>query len=190
MMQIPPIIALIGPAGSGKSTTAAALAQALTAAGHRAQIRPMAAALRAMLMPLLQACGMSSAQAHHALHDQAGKSTPIPTLGTTPRHLMQTLGTEWGRDCISPQIWLDIWRAQSSADIAAGGIVIVDDARFPNEVTAISNAGGLVVRLPPRSPESLSHASETQTLPAGLTLPCGRTPQALAHLIMAAWSQP
>lgn len=68
------------------------------------------------------------------LKDRAFKEAPIPWLDKSPRQLLQTLGTEWGRKSIRPDVWLlinkdRIWRA-----IRQGATVItVPDVRFNNE---------------------------------------------------------
>ena len=63
--------------------------------------------------------------------------------GKTPRNAMQTLGTEWGRDLVYQDIWVDSFmrRAMQFED------VVCSDVRFPNEVDIIRNAGGLVYRI-------------------------------------------
>ncbi len=85
----------------------------------------------------------------------------------TPRHALQTLGTEWGRDCYD-DIWVDIAirtaktlledhpGAQPYYDHRTGveygynsrvrGVVI-SDVRFPNEVAAIKAAGGRIWKI-------------------------------------------
>jgi hypothetical protein len=76
------------------------------------------------------------------------RNAPDPRYGgLTPRHALQTLGTEWGRAC-----WPDIWvnRALKDArwyfDYDALGVV-VPDVRFRNERAAIETAGGEVWRI-------------------------------------------
>lgn len=94
----------------------------------------------------------------------------------TPREALQKLGTEWGRECY-PNTWVDlcirtakkvlashntrydqkrgIWHEddgrdwQRADDIEAGEIrgVAVTDVRFRNEIKAIKEAGGKVIRI-------------------------------------------
>jgi hypothetical protein len=90
------------------------------------------------------------------------KEVPSPYLnGKTPRHAMQTLGTEWGRSLISPDIWVDTMiEVANDTDQ-----VVCSDVRFPNEVVRLQTAGGLVVRIHrPNRPVSEfdNHPSETQ----------------------------
>lgn len=67
--------------------------------------------------------------------------------GHTPRRAMQTLGTEWGREQIYNNIWVDAW--ERSIDRLAGhvDIVIIEDVRFVNEVVKIKAMGGILVEV-------------------------------------------
>ena len=77
------------------------------------------------------------------------KTTPIPYLAGSPtaRHLMQTIGTEWGRDCIHKDLWvtlaIDGFKRQTDNDFS----VFVDDLRFPNEAEMFRKAGGIIVKI-------------------------------------------
>jgi hypothetical protein len=72
------------------------------------------------------------------------KEVPIAWLnGVTPRHMMQTLGTEWGRRMIDQDIWLRLCMRKA----VASGRCVVSDVRFPNEAKAIRELGGSVIRL-------------------------------------------
>jgi hypothetical protein len=82
----------------------------------------------------------------------------------TPRYALQTLGTEWGRDCY-PNVWVDYaLRKAKELDGAEGvhydaklGIfrcarpriegVAISDVRFWNELESIKKAGGKVIRV-------------------------------------------
>lgn len=76
------------------------------------------------------------------------KETPMPELlGRTPRHLMQTLGTEWGRVHVSPSVWLDLLMLKATAARADHSHVVVSDVRFDNEAQAIRAAGGEIWRI-------------------------------------------
>lgn len=92
------------------------------------------------------------------------KETPISWLGgKTPRHLMQTLGTEWGRQMIDRELWI-----KALMNRAGGSGAVVSDVRFPNEAEAIRASGGKVIRLVrPGFQDQDSHLSEVP-LPAEL----------------------
>ena len=75
------------------------------------------------------------------------KEAIIPELGVSARHMMQTLGTEWGRACIHPDFWVMIARAETQRIMVYGGSVVIDDVRFPNEATMIRDLGGELWRI-------------------------------------------
>lgn len=63
--------------------------------------------------------------------------------GLTPRHALQTLGTDWGRS-MHPDVWIDyaLRAVRGSRDS-----FVLDDVRFDNEAAAIRNAGGTVIEV-------------------------------------------
>lgn len=92
-----------------------------------------------------------------------------PVSGISYRRLMQTLGTEWGRNQVHPQLWTNIvqekweWiKAGAPADVPFGvckgmpeadvnvapfkGLVITD-VRFENEAQWIRDQGGTVLHI-------------------------------------------
>jgi hypothetical protein len=144
----PRLIGLIGPAGAGKST----VAKAITYWVPGAIIRPMAYPLKEML----RALGLTDAQLNGA-----GKGTPCDLLhGQTPRHAMQTLGTEWGRQMIHPDLWLRAWETHVSRQMPFGLTIIADDVRFRNEACAIRQRNGVLWRVSGRAIDMPDHASE------------------------------
>jgi hypothetical protein len=89
------------------------------------------------------------------------KETAIPELcGRTPRHAMQTLGTEWGRKCMGEDFWVGQWRRRVEQVFSDAGRVVVDDCRFPNEAKAIRQLGGDIYRLQGRGGIPGQHESE------------------------------
>jgi hypothetical protein len=72
------------------------------------------------------------------------KEAPTPFLsGRSPRHAMQTLGTEWGRDQMNENFWVNITLQR----VKLFDRVVISDVRFPNEVDMIRKLGGMVVRV-------------------------------------------
>ena len=65
----------------------------------------------------------------------------------TPRHVMQTIGTEWGRHCIKDDIWVHTALKSAARSTAAGGLVVFDDLRFPNEYEALDKQGAAFVKV-------------------------------------------
>ena len=71
----------------------------------------------------------------------------MPAL--TPRLVLQLWGTEVGRQAFHNDIWI---ASLENKLRKTNGNVVITDCRFPNEVQAIKNAGGIVVRVV-RGPE-------------------------------------
>lgn len=86
------------------------------------------------------------------------KDKPLCELnGLSPRLLMQTLGTDWGRE-LDPDIW--IYTLMSSIDNIKEDIVIIPDVRFLNEAKFVRNSGMLVHINRDDTPEVNKHVSE------------------------------
>lgn len=122
--------------GCGKSTAALALCRE-----HGFVRVSFADPLRKMVAVLLQELGYDKVQVFHLLHE--GKEETIPELGVSTRHLLRTLGTEWGRDCVHPNLWVRVWKKK----VAALDRVVTDDLRFPNELEAVRYRGGTVIEI-------------------------------------------
>ena len=91
------------------------------------------------------------------------KQEPIACLdGKTPRELLQLLGTEWGRNSIYEDIWVNLWSIKVSKLLQEGRNVVVDDLRFPNEMDAIKKLGGecWFVSRPNSEASTFGHSSE------------------------------
>lgn len=118
------IIGLQGYAGSGKSTVAEYLATK-----HGFARRHIKQPIADMVSVLLEAVGMSPASICACI-DGNLKRTPVDALGgRSATEIQQFLGTEFGRNFIHPDIWLDIW----SAWAAQHPKVVQESVRFANE---------------------------------------------------------
>ncbi len=145
--------------GSGKT----AFAKALELDGY---VRvPFAGTLKSMAAVMLQAVGYDDQLVSELL--TVRKEVPLDALGgITTRRILQTLGTEWGRQLILPELWLRCWQGQVDRLLAAGQKVVADDVRFTNEAEAVVAAGGVMLRI--NRPQqhccgdelTLAHASE------------------------------
>ena len=133
-MTHPTIIGLWSPApGCGKSTVAQLLRQ------RHGHIRlSFADPMKWMLVRLLQAAGYSGNEARRIPWED--KETPLERLPGAPtmRHLLRTLGTEWGRDHVHQDLWVQLWREQALRLPR----VVADDVRMPNEAAVIRELGG------------------------------------------------
>lgn len=131
-----PLIGLAGQAGTGKDTVGNHL-RMMHGFSTLALADPIRAGLRAML-------GLN----HEDLMRRDLKEKPIEWLGRSPRELAQTLGTEWGRELVSPEIWLRV--AQRSIEILNAPSpfrphgIVVTDIRFENEAEWLRGLGGTV----------------------------------------------
>ena len=166
------LIGICGAAGSGKDTLAEGLASIdVYFVYHFAD--PIKAALNAMF-------GWGPAY----WQNREWKEAEIPwlterygTMDVTPRTLAQTLGTEWGRDMIHPELWLRIARekyrkmsgqavvnTKTNGEIAAMGMII-PDVRFENEAKWIKAEGGILLKVHRPGVEPVAqHASEQADL--------------------------
>lgn len=148
------LIGITGKAGAGKSTVAKYLVQ------EKGYICvPFAAPLKKMLRGL----GLTDRETDGDLKEQPSDIL----MGVTPRFAMQRLGTEWGRNLIHPDLWIELWRREAQRLIANGHGVVADDCRFPNEAAVLRKLGGKIIGL--RTDEALdpvvdTHASEAHLI--------------------------
>lgn len=108
---------------------------------------PFADTLKQMVVVLLSDLGYTKEEAEF--------------YGVSVRHLLQTLGTEWGRQCVRDDVWLRVWTAK----VQRLTHVVVDDVRFLNEAELIRSLGGEVWQLRRAEAEraqalQVGHASE------------------------------
>ena len=61
---------------------------------------------------------------------------------TTPRWVLQVVGTECFRDTIHPDIWISALKRDM---LSHKGDIVITDVRFPNEMQAIRDLGGKIV---------------------------------------------
>jgi hypothetical protein len=160
----PRLVAIAAPGpGHGKSTLAKALR------GHgRYQIRPFARPMKAMAEALLREMGWSWEQIDLFLTDPEHKEECIPELGVSMRTFLQRLGTEFGREQIGEQLWINVWRKGALKAMDDGMPVVVDDCRFENEFEMLKGLGALMVyveRVDLEGGPGWKHASEGSLKP-------------------------
>lgn len=142
------IIAFTGPKGCGKSTAAKHLMKE-----HGFERHYFAKALKEMIKCL----GLDERHVNGDL-----KEVPCEELcGQTPRFAMQTIGTEWGREIIHSQLWVNAWK-----NTLPECNVVCDDLRFPNELETLKEKDGIVIDITrPGFDRDQSHESEAHALP-------------------------
>lgn len=121
------IIGLTGPAGSGKDTAADILQEAWL---RDYECKAFSDPIKRMLTAGL---GLN----RYEMSTPEGKAQINPLYGVTNRHLLQTLGTEWGRSIHS-----DIWLLAIVRRIKQP--TIMTDVRFPNEAAWVRKHGTLI----------------------------------------------
>lgn len=148
-----PIIGFCGLIGAGKTLAATYL---MSAHGF-ARVR-----FAGPLKDMCRALGLSDREVDGDLKEQ-----PCQLLGgKTPRWAMQSLGTEWGRNLIADDLWINAWRAACDRVPKSAKGIVADDVRFENEADAIRaySSTAKVVRIVRGSRDAGDHASEKQKL--------------------------
>lgn len=144
------LIGISGPAQSGKSTLSGEFRRLVEFRGQNFVEQPFAGPLKRMLTSI----GVDVSD--------LSKNVPVPFLDgkITPRIMMQTLGTEWGRS-IDPDLWLRVWRHELNTGAA---VVTVPDVRFDNEADMVRELGGVIVHIARKPTADMlavpAHASE------------------------------
>ena len=151
------LIALYSPAmQSGKTEVARTLQ--LTR-GYK--LVKFADPFKAFVRDLLVQGGATPEMAERMIEEGALKEKVIPSLGVSVRRMLQTLGSEWGRKSVHPDLWLSLARVKIERCLQAGVSVVVDDMRFPNEYEAILKLGGHPVKVVRTGTQPYTgHASE------------------------------
>lgn len=148
------IIGLVGPKGCGKST----LATQLVDIGFAR--RPFAGPLKEMLRQLLRIQGVDGRTIDDMIDGSAKETPSMYLVGRSPRYAMQTLGTEWGRQQMRGDLWIQVWINQISR---ANFPTVVEDVRFQNEANAIKEMNGILVRIDRRAANVMDqHVSEIE----------------------------
>lgn len=144
----PLLIGLTGKARSGKDTVASMLRKT-----HNTQSVAFASPLKEGLKTMF---GLTEEHVNGSL-----KEVPLEWLGKSPRNLLQTLGTEWGRDCVHQDLWLLLAKRRIAMYMKLGTPVVVTDVRFDNEAEMVRGLGGQVWHIYRKdAPGVAAHASE------------------------------
>lgn len=144
----PLLIGICGPARAGKDTVANILIE------HWGfQRYSLASPIKMMLASL----GLDDDELNG---DK--KEAPLARLkiDKSPRQLMQTLGTEWGRDQVDADFWLKLAAFRWNQAREAGQLLVIPDVRFDNEAAFIRRNGHLVHISRPNAPQVAAHSSE------------------------------
>lgn len=152
------IIGICGPKHSGKTFASDYL---VTREGF-GRVR-FSDPLKRMTSALLHDMGIPALHVRKCVEgDLKEKPLGLEGLETlTSRFVQQTLGTEWARDTVDPDLWVKIAKLKASAMIVEGKNVVIDDVRFTNEAQMIRAAGGRIIEVRrPGYDYSETHRSE------------------------------
>ena len=152
------IIALTGKKGSGKSTVAEYIA-----AFHGFQ-------QYAFADPMKEACKLIFGWTDEYVNGSL-KEHVDPVYGVSPRHALQSLGTEWGQhtlcehDTFRETTWRMLWVRRFVDTVYDDSDWVISDMRFPHELEGLHEAGCPVVSIrvtrPGHCPQDM-HSSETE----------------------------
>jgi hypothetical protein len=148
------LIGLSGPAGAGKNTVAELLADAVQLS---------------FAAPLYQCVSVITGISVARLQDRNVKEAVLPQLGKSPRQLLQSLGTEWGRNCVHPEVWIRITLEKALGHVSCGRSVVITDVRYDNEAAAIVAAGGEVWKVSRPGWRCLADDAATHSSEAGVS---------------------
>lgn len=163
------LVGLAGRAGHGKSEVSKILRRTWMADADNDRMDRVEAEV-AFADPIKDAVQAMFGYDRKTLEYWKRTTEPVPPLHRSMRVILQTLGTDWGRDTIQPDIWLRLWEhrvkdLQHKLGYGTRLLVVVPDVRFQNEVTLIKSLGGVVVEVVrPDYEEGEDHASELQEL--------------------------
>jgi len=83
------------------------------------------------------------------------KNVVHPSYGHTPRKMMQSLGTEWGREIIGNDTWI------KALDMRTQPLnLIISDVRMENEADYVRGKGGIIIHIHGRGGIEGGHSSE------------------------------
>lgn len=129
------IIGLTGKAGSGKDLVADIICR------HRRAVK------MAWADTLYEALAAITGMTVEQLQCRETKEVPIAWLGKSPRELLQTLGSEWGRMLVHRDMWVRIGMRRAREAVLQGYDVIFVGTRFDNEAHAVREEGGQIWRV-------------------------------------------
>jgi len=123
------IIGIVGTKNSGKSETAKYIA---AIKGHTVK------SIATPIKEILKIIGIPSKNLYGTNED---KNEVLPAFNTSARKLLQYTGTEFGRDALHKDVWIDILIKNLDPNIS----YVIDDVRFQNEAEKIKAIGGILI---------------------------------------------
>jgi energy-coupling factor transporter ATP-binding protein EcfA2 len=140
------IIGICGRQGSGKDTVANVINKITNNTFERKQFSAK----------LKECAGILLGVPVELFEDRSFKESYIDKYGMTVRELLQKFGTEFIRETVHPNLWVE-----STLNDYNGQHWVITDLRFLNECDAIKSRGGIVVKVN-RETRKDSHPSENE----------------------------
>lgn len=171
--KAPKLIGLVGYAKSGKNT----VANIMVAKYRFASVAfsdQLKAGLAKTFEPLIDP---------QVWHDVTKKEAASP-WGPTYRDIMQWYGTEFGRDMINPNLWVDLLEPVVKGYLEGNRSVVISDVRFHSEADMIIKLGGCLVSVENCVTEVAPHVHSSETFIPELRTRC------LGGTIKVDWSEP
>lgn len=135
MSTYPKILAISGKRGAGKDCSAELIRHLTASEGIKWEELKFSEVLKRCTCEITGCSPQDVAT-------QQGKTTLLPEYGMTVGEFLQRMGTGL-RDCVNE----DIWVKATLRRLDPARHYICTDVRFPNEVKALQDAGGLVLRI-------------------------------------------
>ena len=131
------LIAITGKLESGKSTLAKEIQKHHKEGG---------VLMMAFAKPLKDMCNTYFGFSYKDLYTPEGKKRYSERWSMTTREFMQRLG-QGLREAICPDVWVKLLKTDILIKKDIYNVIIVDDARMPNELEMIHELGGIVIRV-------------------------------------------
>lgn len=149
------IIGIHGLADTGKDTVANLLC------------RSHGCAKESFARPIYEAISAITDLTVAELQDRSKKEQPLDILDRSPRYLLQTLGTEWGRDLVGFDVWVRLaekrirYRDNLYEDSGyAPAAWVMSDVRFEEEAAWVREHGTLIHLTRDAAAPVIGHVSE------------------------------
>lgn len=128
----------------GKDTFANAVVGWVQAHTHlRVQKRSFAWKLKQICYELYGWDGMREPEFYDTPEGEKYRDIKLPTIGKTPVEIWVAMGTPAVREQVYQPTWIDyLLKSDLNLDV-----LVIPDVRFPNEVEAVKNAGGTLIKI-------------------------------------------
>ena len=105
--------------------------------------RSFAWKLKQVTFELYAWAGMREPEYYETEEGAKARTVVLPAIGKTPIDIWVDFGTPAVRQCVYDRTWIDyLLKSDLNADM-----LVIPDVRFPNEVAAIRDMGGILVKV-------------------------------------------